>query len=282
MNMDYGSTTGRSHHISEDYVYGGVDSKEQPYVVLADGCSGAPDTDFGSRLLVKSAETMLRRAGEVPEARFYHTRTATSALGVAVGLELNSMSCDATLLTAKVVGDNFFIYICGDGAVALKPKNEPYVVHVINYKLDDPDMVGKMDNLQGYPSYLARQGRLHGFLEYPNSKYSTLYVERPKELLLEQREETKCSDKLIETFGGRVEDFEWVAIMSDGVESFYTISDMGVKNPVSLMHIIPHLLKFPNRRGEFVQRRFNRFIKEAQKTGWINDDDVSVGVLNFA
>ncbi len=51
MNTDWFSSQGSQHRINQDYVLSGND-----YVILSDGCSMAPNSDIGARLLTHSAK----------------------------------------------------------------------------------------------------------------------------------------------------------------------------------------------------------------------------------
>jgi hypothetical protein len=79
-------------------------------------------------------------------------------------------------------------------------------------------------------------------------------------------------------------DLEFVALMSDGVSSFYetTIGDTGkVNKPVPTLDIVQELISFKTLKGSFVQRRCNKAFKTFAKKGWHNADDVSIAVMAF-
>ena len=78
------------------------------------------------------------------------------------------------------------------------------------------------------------------------------------------------------------EEVEYIAIMSDGVHSFYeTISTDTSRSNKSLDYIdvIKKLISFKNFNNAFVQRRMNKFRKDCLKDGWGNADDLSLAVI---
>ena len=64
MNANCAINIGSTHALCQDYALARNDG---PYVILSDGCSSSPDTDVGSRLLVKASEKIFkeRRVDEV-------------------------------------------------------------------------------------------------------------------------------------------------------------------------------------------------------------------------
>lgn len=285
MNSDHAFVTGREHYVCEDYAASGRDRAGQPYVVVADGCSGSPDTDIGARLLVKSAELYLRDATDALEADDYHRNTIWRALAAAEGLDLSPMCCDATLLTAKVVGDEFRVYVCGDGVVALKLRGEPFVLHAINYAVDHNAPPGTQ-NLQGYASYMARPDRYRQFLDHPHHlEVETFYYVGGDGPQYESKiSEQDRGEKFVTAFGGETKHFEWVALMSDGAQSFTRLAAAGAgaaREIVPVIDAASGLLAFKGFNGKFVQRRVNRFEKDAAKLGWAHEDDLSLGVIHF-
>ena len=60
MKIDSFLKIGHSHEQCQDYILTGTDPC--PYIILADGCSGAEDSDIGARLLCHTALKYLKKA----------------------------------------------------------------------------------------------------------------------------------------------------------------------------------------------------------------------------
>ena len=79
-----------------------------------------------------------------------------------------------------------------------------------------------------------------------------------------------------------IEDIEWIALSSDGLNSFYeqiTTETSKYNKPIWYIDVIIELLKIKNTNGKFVQRRLNKFRKNCIKKNWYNADDISLSVL---
>jgi hypothetical protein len=79
-----------------------------------------------------------------------------------------------------------------------------------------------------------------------------------------------------------VENTEWVALLSDGVHSFWEKAmEPGAANrSIPLLEVLKGLLDFLSFQGEFVRRQANWFMKEAAKKNWHHNDDVSIAALH--
>jgi hypothetical protein len=74
---------------------------------------------------------------------------------------------------------------------------------------------------------------------------------------------------------------ELAAVMSDGVRSFYRKGENGASEPVPLDEILKDLMDFRLHSGRFVQRRLNRFLRDAAAKGWEHHDDIAVAAIHF-
>lgn len=58
-------TIGKTHTVCQDYAHAGfIPGTDQAYAIVSDGCSGSPDTDFGSRFMVTAAIQVLAKYGD--------------------------------------------------------------------------------------------------------------------------------------------------------------------------------------------------------------------------
>jgi hypothetical protein len=269
-NTDNIFVVGSTHKVNQDYVLTNdrnpIGIVGNPFVVLSDGCSSAPRSDFGSRLLSAAALSHMHR--DVPTEAFL--------LGVAVTAQtfcrtigLPPACLSATLLTARIASDgSLHTNVFGDGAVAVVYDSGLTVIHEVHFPSGAPY----------YLKYELDPADKALYFETFGNKY-----EIRKHTIAPQ------ADKITEVTGGELdpqspyfelyhptEKVKFVALMSDGVFSFQEKTTL---NPVPSEMVMKELIAFKNYQGEFVQRRGKRAFEEFAKLGWVNTDDVSIGVL---
>lgn len=283
MNADYALTTGHSHYVCEDYAASGVDGKGDPFVLVSDGCSMSPFTDIGSRFVVRSAAQFLEQDdfGRLPPD--FHSLVAKKALDLTRQLSLpigscapgDGSTCDATLLTIRTDGKDCLINVLGDGVIVVKPKNQDrFYMYAISYSKNRPE----------YIAYAAQDDRREMYLSgTDNTKTVTSYVPVDEDRFTIYESEPAATRMQPEAVHG---EFEWVGVASDGIQSFYRMVETGgglIQEPVPLEQVALKLFDFRGKSltGKFVQRRMTRFLRDAAKLGWINDDDLSFGVVSF-
>ena len=83
---------------------------------------------------------------------------------------------------------------------------------------------------------------------------------------------------LTEVFVVAAADYKFVALLSDGVQSFL---HSGRAEAVPLESVLPELLSFKNTRGAFVGRRMQSFLKHCRQVGWQHGDDLSLAALHL-
>jgi hypothetical protein len=280
MNSDCAYRIGKTHAVCQDYAVaqGGV----RPYVLLADGCSSSPETDIGARLLVKSAESFLRRRpGMHPTDAIdtalerYHAETLSSAHDLAGRMGLTATCLDATLLTAVVQESSWLIAVYGDGVIAMQDREGYIHVRSLTYAA-------------GYPYYLnyaADTGRRDAFLKRrDNRRKVDFLVLSPDGTWKEGRSCLEAADASCYRESGDLgaAEWTWIAVLSDGVHSVIQGVDTATSRTtvsVPLPVVLRTLLDFKGGSGVFVQRRLQRFAQQCQERGWQHRDDLSVGVL---
>ena len=242
MNANSAMRIGSTHPVCQDYV---VARNDGPYVILSDGCSSSPDTDVGSRLLVRAAEKIFIEQGFI-EVEQLHKDAARLALDWAALLGLPFQAVDATLVTAHVNGDELIVACSGDGVVVLEFWNGSMDVHRISAP-------------SGYPFYPC-------------------YAHQPERL----DELIAKGESSIKVFKLNARDYKYAAVASDGIDSFFRKQESAngkrTEN-VTLHDVLDELWWFKNSHGAFVERRLNRFTKDAQANGWQHADDLSIGVI---
>ena len=265
MNTDRAFQIGSTHSVCEDYVVArnGSDIAGGPYVILSDGCSSSPDTDIGARLLVKAAEKLFIEQGS-DDAEVLHNKAARLALDWAALMGLPAQSIDATLMSAQVTGEHLIIACSGDGVVLLESQTGTLDLFVISSPSGYPF----------YPCYAHQPERLAELVAKGRTTKEIKHVERG----------VTISDSLTEVFRFNARDYKYAAVASDGIDSFFQTQRSAVGKRVeniSLLDVLTQFWSFKKSHCAFVERRLNRFTKDAYANGWQHRDDLSIGVINL-
>lgn len=270
------SQDGPSHPICQDYARAG-EKKGRRYAIGSDGCSTAVDTDWGSRLLVKSLEEQLFEHPSLGQA--YQAAIGMAERGRSA-FNLHETCLRATLLCAVEEENGIRAGIFGDGYLFAR-----------NKETGDYDIY-KQEFTSGAPYYLA-----YGLLP----AYKTDYIDKfgreghnfvtevatlTKDGLLDYRETVR--QPVTEGMNFREifypsDQYDVVGFMSDGLHSFYTkvISEKSISpESVEINKILPELLAFKGTAGRFVLRRSLKAFEVFEKNGWYNKDDFSMGVVH--
>ena len=257
MNADCAFWIGSTHRVCQDYALAGR-TEDTAYAILADGCSGSPDTDIGARLLAKSAQHRLP----------LYAGAIENAAACAGTLNLPPASLDATLLTLTAADGTFTARCFGDGVIALGRHDGTIEAFVVSFAASYPR----------YLSYTLDADRLQRWHEQPaNEKTVTRWV-----LGEMSHAEPETSQQQCELFTGDLSDCRFVAVLSDGVQSFtqsLTTDTSRTTQSVPVPDVLQLLLAFKGGQGQFVQRRVRAFQRECAARGWTHADDVSLAVV---
>lgn len=271
MNSDCAFYISKTHRICQDYAVAGS-SRESAYVLLADGCSGSPDTDIGARLLVKSAQRLLPNLPLTERGHWeaYHQEAMRRAAACAGMLGLVPTCLDATLLTVIAASGAFTAACYGDGIIALGRQDGYLEVFSISFAANYPDYAAYL--LDGarraqWQAQEANEKRVERWLLGPGGVVETTL---------------RRSDQSFETWNGDQADYRFVAVLSDGIHSFArtrATETSRATQALSIIEVLAPLLAFKSSRGQFVQRRAQAFWKECQARQWQHSDDVSLAVV---
>ena len=274
MIADSAFAIGKRHEVCQDYTQTEIDGG-WARAFVSDGCSSSKDSDIGSRLLVLSAKQSIRAmldSGADPfsaDPNDMGLIAISGAMMSAKVLDLPLETLDATLLSIVTNGEQVILSAFGDGVLVLTWDNSRRRCVDIEFS-------------NGYPDYLS-----YRIDKDRRAKYDKLYqggIARISEYGVV--EETKG----IELHRAYEETFHCVwgtnrlvaaAVLSDGVRSFYKRSESGANEPVPLDEVLGNLLDFKLFSGRFVQRRLNRFLKDAAARGWEHHDDIAVAAIYF-
>jgi hypothetical protein len=226
----------------------------------------------------KSKTQNRRQAGARP-MDLYHRQTIVTARAHAALLGLCDRSLDATLLTAAVRGDRWFVAVCGDGVVAMKDREGRIHVRSVTFA----------EGLPRYLNYAADPARRAAFLARQGNHWSVerLVLEADGSVTQHGREALPAGLDVVYWEAGAVAEYAWVAVLSDGSHSFTEAraTETGrTSAPVPSATVLRDLLAFKNTNGVFVQRRLQRLLRAAGSPGgypYPHHDDLALGVIEF-
>lgn len=257
MHSDCYFTTGSSHSICQDYAL-----TRDEYVIISDGCSSSPNTDFGSRLLVHSLDQVFRYHDDIDNAT---DRAIAMADAYARGIGLPANCLDATLFYIKHEDDFLYVGFYGDGAIVTKENNGLIKITTIEYESGAPF----------YLSYQLDRHRKNGYLaEFGNTRKVKNYTITKKGELLGPHELFRDGN----SWAWPTRDVDVMAVMSDGIYSFIRTS---TQEKIPFTDVIKSLMSFKLMKGLFVERRTRRFLKNCRKNGINHYDDISVAAIHM-
>lgn len=271
MHADTFFTGGTGHKVCQDYARCGKLADEQTYAIVSDGCSSSPDTDFGARVLVLSAEHHLRRPADF--GPFNVERVIQDAEIIVRGDSvLGSMpiTClDATLLAMRQYRDGLDVWITGDGVMVARQREGSFFLYNFDCGGAPP-----------YLSYLLNEDRRKAWEEQFGKRTQT-------ELRVPEMEEQppridtpfKPGSPAFRMFTFPAASYDLVMLMTDGVHSFRHKETL---EPIPALQVVSRLMDFKSLTGEFVTRRVRKFLtKECPELGWTHYDDLGVAAVSL-
>ena len=269
MNVDSFFTIGSTHKVCQDYVLHGYQN-DKPYVILSDGCSSAVDSDFGSRLLCKSLQPFIYNNNYNINSLL--DTTIKSAHFFSRSLNLQDDSLCATLVFLKIFRNCFQVFAVGDFVIAAKHKNGSIQIIECEYVSQAPYYLRyELDGLkEEYFEKFGKKVKFHSYWIKNNEIYDdsvTMF-------------DPFTDYHFYEFF---INDYEFVAIMSDGAKSFLkTVISATTKQNISAspLESLKEILSFKKYFGEFVQRRCQKAFKQFKDQNIHNYDDFSIGVIS--
>jgi hypothetical protein len=267
--LDSWYTIGKLHLFCEDYVCLG--EQPFPYLILADGCSAAPDSDLGARLLALNARRLLPRFafGAVNEAertaRHWRLgrRMIRRAARQARDLGLDEGVLDATLLIAWCAGDAVHVHLYGDGCIITRSVAGAVAAIQVEYA----------ENAPYYLSYLLDAERGALYREAIGDARTGQNVRYLHDGGVTLRQEPFDAPTV---FSFNLTTFPTVAVATDGLHSFMNM-DTGER--VKLLEVARQLLDFPNFDAGFVKRRTHEVLAEYGRKRVVNLDDLGWGAF---
>lgn len=251
MHADAFYSIGQRHEVCQDHAAAGSD-KGGAWALVSDGCSSAPDSDLGARLMTTAA----RQVG--PSAARVVARIAEMARGLAIDprcldATLCQLRCDATTLHAAIFGD---------GVIAARRRDGRVETWCVSHD----------DNAPAYLSYCLDPARKAAYLSRHGRRRIVHAVGGVA---------VDCQRHHLATapFGFEIAlsaaDYQLVMLLSDGATSF-----RDAYGAVPVDAVVARLCAIKSARGRFVARRLRRFLRrEAPALGWAHDDDLAVAAI---
>lgn len=268
MQIDTFLKIGKSHKICEDYILSGTNP--MPYIILADGCSSSKGTDMGARLLCHLARQYIKFRTKFPNSDIFHPDHKEMGMWIihnaelaAKQLGLSNTALDATLIVAyKQFEKNYVrVHFYGDGCVIHFGKKDMAFTEIEYTK-----------NAPYYLSYSIDPHRDDLFHKMGQDKIVKTYVS--------SQSLVSCEDKFAydsaSVYNYQLdEEFDGLIIASDGMVSFVE-DGQGLVSPTKYIN---SFYTFKTTKGEFLQRRVNKLLKDLAQENIYNADDLSVGAF---
>ena len=267
MHADAHFLKGRSHRICEDYALAGsID--DRPFVVVCDGCSSSPHTDFGARIMAHSFKDVLNTLRVVsidslPELAVAQAYVRAKSLG----LDITSLDC--TLLAAWLEGDYLHVVQTGDGGIVYKYKDDTLRVEHLEFESGAPHYLSYSLDFNRSKQYFDEYGTDAAVVTQQVAADGGRHTPRARAPYNFKSVGLCCSvphDQLAA-----------VGIFSDGLSTFKDRKTFSTENADQVIH---KLMSFKTTKGTFVQRRMKRVMGDYVKDGIEPEDDISLAVIH--
>lgn len=267
MNSDYMFKIGFSHKECQDYAI--INSNK---LAISDGCSGAPMTDIGSRLISISSINNLNSLYSKEEAKEYLNVVGLEMINNANSLKLPLDCLCATLLNVIKTENGYKVLVVGDGVVVAKSDTN---IIIYDYVFD----VGP--EKKGIPYYL-----IYNFNESIKDQYFNNYSSYVKKnfhvlnndgIVIESGSESIDFNRdnffFLEDIS---EEYHTVSVYTDGIKSFVHKDNI----PIDFVKLAYDFNNFKSYNGKFVSRRVNKQLNLLLKDGLNHFDDFTMASLS--
>lgn len=303
MNSDCAFIIGKTHNVCQDYVICNNPKYYHKcnYIILSDGCSSAPSTDVGARILSESAKKQVMRINdyETTISNIQKDVCIENARNIVDLLSLSRESLNATLSIAYSKNNFSEVHIYGDGVAVIGLEDNSMIVISVEYEDDYPfyfsylptcttrynNWMKKHNNKTVTISKIDSNGThfiLHDNIPIGDKYIPFSNISVSPEKYIEWKHQNIQGGSLIINTGNTKDEIKYITIMSDGIHSFYESikKETFIENvDIHYSEVIKKLLSFKNFNGQFVQRRLNKFSKNCIKNNWHHTDDISLGVI---
>lgn len=267
---------GSTHEECQDYaIHGQKENRE--YAIVSDGCTSAPFSDWGARLLPQCLVSQLYQGDRLLQE--YKTAAALAeSHRRALGLHQDALKATMLSVTQAVSseGDSLMrAAVYGDGFILARKRDKSWQVYQHEFNSNAPY----------YLAYDLNNGERA--LYNTTFKGSHLSVKKfslqPPPIIQEQFEEITAIEKHnpLTIYDFSVVEYDIVAVASDGLGQFVTTKKNAspVNTPVAFNHVLGDITAFKGYAPGFLRRRCQRAFKDFYERGWTNRDDFSIAAL---
>jgi len=238
---------GKGHKQNQDYVIHGT--SPFPYIILADGCSSSPHTDIGARIICHKIKKSYEHGLNVNIKAILDSCDNTRKC-----LNLPQECLDCTVITCTLKNKTIEINIHGDGSFFIEYIDGSYRWYNIHFP----------NNAPFYPNYYLNKQRMENY-KSKNEVFILTSILENEECNIEIEESILKADSFYDF--DKPDKIKSIMISSDGLSSF----------GLSFDEAYQYFSSFKTKKGEFIKRRAKRALKELEKEGFTNFDDVSIG-----
>lgn len=263
MNTDAAYNIGKSHDVCQDYAFA-ANIRDRNIAIISDGCSSSPHTDIGARILTHTLVNIFKKDGDPkPENIISKAELHAENLG------LPSQVLDATLLYIKEEDNYANVCLSGDGVIAAKDWEGNIEIWDHSQPYNAPPYLGYLLDDKRLNHYEDEFGGLRFDIEY--------WKINPDNKVLVNNVNVICpSNRYDLSYMLHYKNYQSIAIFSDGISTFRDSE----KKSKKVSEIIPELMGIKTDTGQFVQRRFKRFLKTCDRLSLYHEDDLSMAALS--
>ena len=257
MNFNHLFRKGSTHKVCQDYSLT-RESEICKLALMSDGCSGSPDTDFGSRLLVSNMAKLMQNS-TFQDISFACQLASINASRDAFSLGYSSRCLDATLggIYYDKSSNKVDAFLYGDGVVILKSPDTDYItVYKRSFYTDSGQ------EMPVYPIYK----HLNLDISHINYKFEQFLVYKDRTEVLNGYDGP--AEQKAFWISPVIWDIEFLAVCSDGINTF-----IKNKDAFDFSTVIRELFFIKNKKGEYLERHYNFLLSDYKID---HSDDLSI------
>lgn len=251
---------GKTHEICQDYATNNINS-----VIVCDGCSGSPNTDFGSRIL---SNLFIQSNLDFNFLKYSNSDLISiicKANDISSWLGMPNNCLDSTVLYAQANDEYINVLVIGDGTIAIIDENDKKSIIDISFPSGAPRYLNYINNDQRNNQYIKEFGEARII----------------KENILGEQEAISTNTNYFYVTSVPKKGNKAILLMTDGIHAFQRMivsNTCRTTEPIAYQEVLSKMLDFKGFGGRFIERRMRWFQnKEMSKWNWENLDDLSMG-----
>jgi len=254
LNADAHFRIGKTHTVCQDYATVG-EKGDLSYVLVSDGCSSSPHTDFGSRFLIQAVSQIASTEGSFsPHAVIWLAHSYARQMG------LPPECLDATLMALFSTPQRTRVLVTGDGVVAARSRDGKLCIWVVEFNLNAP----------AYLSYLLSEDRMKTLIDgYGGGKRTVHYYEEGNLFGVTRSEVTARGEEngITWTHDFDPSRYDLVLVSTDGAHTYQRRDASGYLASVPVAEVIAAMMQVPRPKGRFMVRQFRILDRQIEQHG---------------